>query len=115
MQQANRTRSLDEPGLISRDDLLVSLRDSVDAATSTALSAKTGRRRPIVEGQIRVEVEVDDAMFLSFEDHAKNRFTAKLEPTEVKALASMLLLAEDRGADSRCILTGSVEVSHVST
>lgn len=110
MQQVNRTHSLDEPGIISRDELLAQLRE-----TSETSSARKGRRRPIVEGQIRVEVEVDDAMFLSFEDHAKNRFTAKLEPTEVKALASMLLLAEDRGADSRCIMTGSVEVSHAST
>lgn len=63
---------------------------------------------------LMVEVQVDGAVFLSFRDHeTKAAATVRIDPANVGAVTSMLMLAADKEVDSCCYVEGGIEVARV--
>lgn len=109
MSTTERTRTLEQPGIISAADLL-------KAAESEGVDIGKPSKRDFRVGRLRLEVEIDEGKaFLSLRDvHASATIT--MSPEACRALGSLLVTSSglDDGR-SACFLAGELEVARVGS
>jgi hypothetical protein len=101
MNDTQRTHSLDEPGIITGDELL-------ELAGNLP---KNTRRHDLRVGRLRAEAEIEDgAVYLALKDVGASA-TIRLSPEDCAALGAVLTSVSQM-ADGRagCYLAGSLEV-----
>ena len=106
-------RAMGLNGTVTLADLHAELTQLGD--TDMRKTDRAPRKPPIqheAHANLRVEVQTDGDLFLSFKDHAtRATATVRIDPANVGALASMLVLASDKEVDSTCYVEGGLEVA----